>query len=163
MRKMKETEIDLMLQHAGWATICTVNEDGTPYAVEATYFKDNDALGFMINPRGTTAKNIKARPSVLLKLTTSDGPMHNWAGVSLFGMGKMVTEAKAIGRGWDLLSAAMKTDYSAAKEKFIKSPEKSPFLRIAIEKRTGRCSARVNQEINWPYPWDKDAAESTLV
>ena len=151
MRKMNPEEMEKLLTLAGWATICTVNEDGSPYAVEATCFRDGNSIGFMINPRGTTATNIKARPQVLLKYTLSDTPMHNWAGVSLFGVGEMVTDAEAIGKGWDALSVAMNTDYSSAKEKFIKTPEKSPFLKVSFEKMTGRCSARVKEEMTWTF------------
>ena len=151
MRQMDEEEIETLVTKAGWATICTVDGQGAPYAVEATYFRDGDALGFMINPRGTTATHVKARPDVLLKLTASDAAMHHWAGVSLFGKGEMVTDMEAMARGWDTLGAAMDTDYSSARDRFSKTPERSPLLKITVEKRTGRCSARRGEQLVWPF------------
>ncbi|WP_300675093.1 pyridoxamine 5'-phosphate oxidase family protein [Desulfoluna sp.] len=151
MRTMTIEEMETMLTHAGWATICTVRDDGTPYAVEATYFRDGADIGFMINPRGTTATHIKKRPDVLLKLTTSDAAMHHWAGISLFGKAEMVTEKNAMARGWDLLGEAMDTDYSKARDRFCSTPEKSPFLRVTVSESTGRCSARKGASMNWPF------------
>lgn len=140
MRKMTESEIDDVIKSSNWATICTVTPEGMPYAVEATFFIDGQYLGFMINPRGTTMKNLAQNPNLLLKITQTNDDLSKWAGVSLFGTGENITDPVEMKKGWELLGKVMKTDYSKVAEKFTQAERPSPYLRCQITKRTGRSS-----------------------
>jgi hypothetical protein len=47
MREMTTAEIEFVLAHVKWATICTVAPQGRPYAIEATpYREEYDILIF---------------------------------------------------------------------------------------------------------------------
>jgi hypothetical protein len=141
MRKLKEQEIGKIVQKSNWATICTASLDGKVYAIEATYFIiDDNTVGFMINPKGQTMKNVAVNPELLLKITVANKNLSYWAGVSLFGTGQKITEPQEIERGWNLLGKIMKTDYSKSLEKFKNAGANSPFLLCRIIERTGRCS-----------------------
>lgn len=140
MRKMTDEEMESFMASASWATICTVTPEGDPYAIEATPFRDGEMIGFMINPKGTTARNVKANPKVLVKFTFASEDLSDWKGVSCFGTGEFVQDADAIRRGWDLLGKVVKTDYSTLAEKFCADPGKSPMFCVTVEKMTGRCS-----------------------
>ena len=140
MRKMTEDEIWDLVTSSNWATICTVTSEGRPYAIEATHFVTGRSLGFMINPRGRTMRNIKARPDVLLKITRAANDLSSWAGASLFGTARRVVEPDAIAEGWRLLAAVTGADYSKAAEKFTDAGNASPYLLCEITEWTGRCS-----------------------
>lgn len=149
MRRMNQDEMDGVVSKLKWASICTVDGDGKPYAVEATpFFCEND-ICFMINPKGTTAKNLAGDENVLLKYTYAGDDLAEWAGVSLFGRGSFEHDPVKIRQGWSDLGAVMGADYGAAADKFCAVPENSPMLRVRIEKMTGRCSARVNEPFSF--------------
>lgn len=141
MRKMTENEINELVLRSNWATICTVTPDGYPYAIEATYFMNGQSLGFMINPRGCTMCNIVKNSNLLLKITQTNQSLSEWAGVSLFGTGRNITDPNEIQKGWQLLSKVMDTDYSQVAKKFTVPDRPSPYLMCSIAKRTGRCSS----------------------
>lgn len=140
MRKMAEEEIWDLVTSSNWATICTTGPEGRPYAVEATHFVTGRSLGFMINPRGRTMRNIEERPDVLLKITRAADDLSSWAGASLFGTARRVTEPDAIAEGWRLLEAVTGADYSKAAAKFTDAGEASPYLLCEITEWTGRCN-----------------------
>jgi nitroimidazol reductase NimA-like FMN-containing flavoprotein (pyridoxamine 5'-phosphate oxidase superfamily) len=139
MRKMTEAEIHHVVQNSNWATICTVSPEGRPYAVEATYFRDGESFGFMINPRGRTMQNLRLNPNLLLKITQASDDLSTWTGVSLFGTGHNISDHFEIRKGWTLLGKVMKTDYSKIAEKLISHERQSPYLRCTISHSTGRC------------------------
>lgn len=139
MRKMTSEEMDNVIHSVKWASICTVKPDGTPYAIEATPFHDDGKIGFMINPRGTTASNLRDNPSVLLKFTLATPDLSDWKGVSCMGKGSFSRDKEAIERGWNLLGEVMNADYSKIGERFGLSPEKSPLFLVVVENITGRC------------------------
>lgn len=141
MRKMTEQEIQETVARSNWATICTVTPDGKPYAIEATYFIDGEHLGFMINPRGQTMRNLATHAELLLKITLTNADLSVWTGVSLFGTGEQVVDKDHIRQGWAALGAVMNADYSEVAQKFTQSDRPSPYLRCRITHRTGRCSA----------------------
>ncbi len=141
MRIMKDNEIKDMIHNSNWATICTVSPSGIPYAVEATYFIDGESLGFMINPRGQTMRNLTQKSNLLLKITQTNENLSKWAGVSLFGIGKNITDPDEIQKGWNLLGKVMNTDYTQVAKKFINSNRPSPYLRCEIIQQTGRCNS----------------------
>ena len=154
MRRMTEEEIRTALSRANWASICTVGPDMGPYAVEATYFMDDQArVCFMINPRGTTAKNVGQNTKTLVKITLATPELDHWLGVSCFGQGRVETDPGIIARGWEQLGRVMGCDYSAAAEKFAAPGKRSPMLTVAVEAMTGRCSYKKNEAIefgHWP-------------
>lgn len=142
MRKMIEPEIRQSLKLRKWATICTVSPGQMPYAIEATYFMPDDRhMNFMINPRGTTVRNIQKNPHVLVKVTLTDPSLSRWAGISVFGKAAMARSTEKIRHGWALLGQVMNADYSDAAERFARAPEKSPLFVVEIREMTGRCSA----------------------
>jgi nitroimidazol reductase NimA-like FMN-containing flavoprotein (pyridoxamine 5'-phosphate oxidase superfamily) len=149
MRKMTHEEIHRGLSYGRWATICTVSAQSTPYAVEATYFTFEDGIGFMINPRGTTARNLCENPNVLIKVTLADSALDCWAGISCFGRGEFETNREAIRDGWAMLGQVMRQDYSKAAQRFCSKETASPFLRVNIKKLTGRCSAAPGQALSF--------------
>ena len=140
MRSMTASEIDKTIRSCMWATICTVTSEGKPFAIEATPFFDGEKICFMINPRGSTARNIQKNTDVLLKFTQTNSDLSKWFGVSCFGQGFFAGKAEDIRRGWKLLGRVMKTDYGKAAEKFSSNPERSPLFCVKVEKMTGRCN-----------------------
>ena len=75
MRVMTPEEMEKVIGRCNWATICTVDKDGMPYAVEATPFRMDGYHCFMINPRGGTWKNLRHNDNVLLKYTLADATL----------------------------------------------------------------------------------------
>ena len=147
MRNMTASEMKKTVKSCMWASICTVTPEDKPYAIEATPFFDVNKICFMINPRGTTARNIQSNPNVLLKFTQTSPDLSNWLGVSCFGRGLFMRDKEDIRRGWELLGRVMKTDYSKAAEKFSANPERSPLFCVKVEKMTGRSSAKAAEKI----------------
>lgn len=152
MRRMTDEELLTAPDFGKWASICTVTPDNRPYAVEASYFKDDSGnICFMINPRGTTMANIAANPHVLVKITFAGPGVKQWIGVSCFGNGRVETDVDRMIRGWDLLGQAMGDDYSAAAKKFAQPGKPSPMLVVAPEKWTGRCSHKQGEIIDFAW------------
>lgn len=152
MRKMIEPEIRQALQLQKWATICSVSPFQIPHAIEATYFMPHDGqMNFMINPRGTTVRNIQKNPHVLVKVTLTDLSLSRWAGVSIFGKAGMEQSPEKIRHGWALLGQVMNADYSDAAERFARAPEKSPLFVVEIREMTGRCSAGPGSGIDFQW------------
>ncbi len=150
MRNMTSEEILLTLDHGNWASICTVDEDNAPFAIEATYFLPaENRIGFMINPKGTTMKNISINPKVLLKITFTNKDLSCWLGASFFGTARAVRDSVQMTSGWEKLGKVMNSDYSKAAEKFCRPDTPSPFLEITVDKMTGKCSHRQNEPIEF--------------
>jgi nitroimidazol reductase NimA-like FMN-containing flavoprotein (pyridoxamine 5'-phosphate oxidase superfamily) len=152
MRPLSAEEIDVLARRAKWATIVTVRPDGRPYAVEATPFFDGESVCFMINPAGTTRRNLDRSDRVLLKITYSSRDLSLWAGVTLEGTGAFVLDPGAVARGWRLLGEATGEDYSAAAGKFARTPDRSPLFAVKVESVSGRCSARAGEPL--PEYWN---------
>lgn len=146
MRAMREEEMRTLTAQAKWATICSVDESGGPYAIEATPFLMDDCVCFMISPRGGTFKNVSANDRVLLKYTLTWDGLARWAGVSCFGRGRFVADDALLSRGWRLLGEALGQDFSAAEKRFT-GKAKSPLFMVNVERMTGRCSAGIGEEL----------------
>jgi hypothetical protein len=144
---MTESEIDRAVGAIKWASIVTVRPDGRPYAIEATPFLMDGEICFMINPNGTTRKNLDHSDKVLLKFTAASKDLEGWLGVSCQGTGRFVHDGAAIGEGWALLGRVMGADYSKAAERFVKTPGRSPMLAVKVDEKTGRCSSRTGEEL----------------
>lgn len=150
MRRMTREEILFALNHGNWASICTVDLYNRPFAIEATYFLPaKDRIGFMINPRGTTLKNIRNNPNVFIKITYASNDLSCWLGASFWGIGKVETDRDEMKLGWAKLEKVMDTDYSRAIEKFSNPDKASPFLEIQVEQMTGQCSCGKNEDIDY--------------
>ena len=147
---MTPGEMRLVISRCNWATICSVGEDSSPYAIEATPFFMGSAHCFMINPRGGTWKNLRGNPQVLLKYTLATGDLSVWAGVSCRGAGEFVQDENALREGWGLLGKVLGADYSQAAEKFAHCTDRSPLFRVPAPTMTGRCSAAKNEALVLP-------------
>jgi hypothetical protein len=132
---MSEGEIDLIILTLNWATIVTVRPDGRPYAIEATPFLKDKRICFMINPSGTTKKNLDFSDKVLLKFTGASRDLRNWVGVSCQGRGSFIHDSKAIINGWFLLGNVLETDCSNEAALYAFQPENSPMLSVKVTKK----------------------------
>ncbi len=150
MRKMTESEIVELIDISNWATICTVGADQRPYAIEATPFDLDGAIGFMINPRGATQKNLLENKNVLLKYTYAKADLSVWAGVTCYGHGEFVTDPALMRRGWEALGEVMRSDMSQLADRFCSKPERSPMLLVRVTEMTGRCNAKPGQPLSLP-------------
>ncbi|MFP4030923.1 MAG: pyridoxamine 5'-phosphate oxidase family protein [Desulfococcaceae bacterium] len=140
MREMTPREMEMVLERARWATICTVTPEGRPHAIEATPFRDMGDICFMINPAGKTRRNVATNPSILLKYTLANRDLSWWAGVSCQGFGRFDENPASIRRGFARLGQIMGADYAAAGIKHSADGERSPMLRVTFREITGRCS-----------------------
>ncbi|MDR1083480.1 MAG: hypothetical protein LBP22_01170 [Deltaproteobacteria bacterium] len=151
MRALTQEEILKVVKKNIWATIITVRSDGVPYAIEATPFETETETCFMINPNGTTARNLKTSDHVLLKYTMASGDLEEWIGISCLGTGRFVHEKDEIVEGWRLLGLVLGLDFSSAADRFAKTPERSPMLAVKVHQRTGRCSFRPGEAVPEKY------------
>ena len=140
MRRMSAHEMQALVSRAKWATICAVDPQARPYAIEATPFELDGDICFMINPRGGVARCLAENARVLLKYTLASPDVVQWAGVSCQGLGRFDPEAEALGQGWEALGQRLGVDYSAQAERFTASKRSSPLFRVRVEEMTGRCS-----------------------
>jgi sugar/nucleoside kinase (ribokinase family) len=148
MRALTPEEIAQVIERVRWAVICTVCPDSSPYAVEATPYHDGETMCFMINPRGTTWRNLQKNQHVLVKLTITSPCLSFWAGISCVGIGRFDSDPQAIRDGFAVLGRSLGADYSAAGEKYARTPERSPLLRVTISGRSGRCSIMPGQPMD---------------
>ena len=150
MRAMTAEETGAVISRCKWATICTVSEDGEPYAIEATPFVMDGRHCFMINPRGGTWKNLRRNNRVLLKYTLASPALDFWAGVSCRGAGEFVLDGAALREGWRLLGEVMGADYSEAARRFERCTDRTPLFCVTVEETTGRCSAPKDAPLDLP-------------
>lgn len=140
MRKMKQSEIKHFINEHTWATLCTVDAEGKPYAIEFNYFMLNGYICGLIKPVGMTAKNIEHNSNVCLKMCKTDDSCRQFTAVSVFGRGEFVRDDEGVLRGWDMLEERLKLPkgtYAKYKEKFLKKKNKYPIFRIKPERMTG--------------------------
>lgn len=140
MRRMSANEMQAVVGRAKWATICAVDSQARPYAIEATPFELDGEVCFMINPRGGVARCLDGNARVLLKYTLASPDVSQWAGVSCQGLGRFDPESDALRRGWATLGQRLGVDYSAQAERFTAGKRGSPLFRVRVEEMTGRCS-----------------------
>ncbi len=140
MRAMTQEEMERLVGLSEWATICVSGPDGTPYAIEATPFRLEEDICFMINPRGGVYRCIQSNPKVLVKFTKTQSGLGHWAGVSCHGQGRFDPNIEALRRGWKKLGKIMNEDYSKVAS-VLNKPTRSPLFRVRVESVTGRCSA----------------------
>ncbi len=145
MRIMNEKEmLDLLNTHT-WATLCTVDEEGNPYAIEFNYFLMDGYICGLIKPNGMTAKNIANNPNVCIKICRTDDSCREFMAVSVFGKAEFVQDIEGVLKGWDLLEQRLKLPkgtYAKYKDKFLKKKNKYPLFRVKPEKMTGITSLK---------------------
>lgn len=140
MFKMEEDQMKRLLERCAWGTLATTGPDGQPYAIEFTYFMMDGRICAMINPKGTTAKNISKNPKLCFKVCLSDPLCRKFEALSCFGTGSFEQDREIMKRGWDLLEKRLSYDpgtYSKAKEKFSDPELPSPLFKMTIENMTG--------------------------
>lgn len=140
MQKMTKQEIKKFISTYTWATLCTVDAEGKPYAIEFNYFVMNGFICGLIKPSGTTANNISLNPSVCLKICETDKSARKFTAVSCFGKADFVHDDEGVLKGWDLLEQRLGLPsgaYAKFKEKFMKKKNKYPLFRLKVEKMTG--------------------------
>lgn len=153
MRKMNKKEMRELLNDHALATLCTVDAEDTPYAIEFNYFlMDGDICG-LVKPGGTTARNIARNPNVCLKICRTDESCREYRAVSCFGRAAFVDDPGGVLKGWDLLEQRLKLPagaYGKFKEKFQKKKRHYPLFRMKPERMTGVTTAvrRKEQELS---------------
>ncbi|MGE4292638.1 MAG: pyridoxamine 5'-phosphate oxidase family protein [Desulfovibrio sp.] len=147
MRGMSEEEMRELVRRAEWATICAVDPDGSPYAIEATPFFLGQDICFMINPRGGIYRCVTVNERVLVKFTLTVPGLEHWAGVSCMGRGGFDPDLAARSEGWRVLGERLNEDYSKAAQALNK-PGRSPLFRVRVEAMTGRCSAKQGEPLS---------------
>lgn len=145
MRKMKDEEIDTLLQSFGWATLCMVDPEGRPYAIEFSYYIDHGDICGLVHPRGKTARCLAENQSVCVKICDSDAQCKNYRAVSCFGLAafEKLTKPEEVARAWDSLEAQLRLtdgEYSGYKERYLESGRALPLLRIMVNERSGVVS-----------------------
>jgi nitroimidazol reductase NimA-like FMN-containing flavoprotein (pyridoxamine 5'-phosphate oxidase superfamily) len=147
MFKMREDQMKSLFGRCAWGTLCTAGPDGGPYAIEFSYFLMDDKICAMINPKGTTAKNLAKNPQVCFKVCLSDHLCEKFEALSCFGTGCFEQDRDKIALGWDLLEERLGLNpgtYSTVKERF-KDPERaSPLFVLTVEKMTGVANHKEN-------------------
>ena len=153
MRKMKDNEIDALLEGFGWATLCMVDPDSKPYAIEFSYFLENsgDICG-LVHPRGKTAECLGASQAVCVKVCDSDARCERYRAVSCFGNAafEKVTDPHDVARAWDRLEEQLQLtngEYSSYKERYLSSGKSLPLLRIMVFERTGVTGSPRNEPV----------------
>jgi len=141
MRDMKPEEIEEVLKRCEWGTLCTVDEEDKPYAIEYCFDYHDGAIWGVINPKGTSAKNLAQNSNVLFKVIDYKKVDYWWA-ISCFGRAEFLRTFDDVEKGFKLIEKKLRLEegrFDKYIEKFRNKPENSPTLRITIEKKTGRC------------------------
>jgi len=149
MRKMKDNEIDALLEGFGWATLCMVDPDARPYAIEFSYFLENGDICGLVHPRGKTAKCLALTQAVCVKICDSDGQCKRYRAVSCFGIAafEKLTNSDEVARAWDKLEEQLRLtngEYSGYKKHYLETGKSLPLLRIMVSERTGVTSSPRN-------------------
>jgi nitroimidazol reductase NimA-like FMN-containing flavoprotein (pyridoxamine 5'-phosphate oxidase superfamily) len=100
---MEEKQIKDLMKRCTWGTLTTVDENCNPYAIEFTYFMMDGKICALINPNGTTAKNLEKNSNVCFKICLSDPMCKNFEAVSCFGKGFFEQDKEILGIAWDEL------------------------------------------------------------
>ena len=142
MRKINQTEIDQFLAGFGWATLCLVDPDGRPYAIEFSYFLDGEDICGLVHPRGRAAACLESNNNVCVKICDSDRQCKNYRAVSCFGKAwfENLTDPKKVAWAWDCLEAQLRLEngkYGIYKKRYLKSGRALPLFRVMVDARTG--------------------------
>jgi hypothetical protein len=142
---MEEEQMKDLMKRCTWGTLTTVDENGNPYAIEFTYFMMDGKLCALINPNGTTAKNLENNSNVCFKICLSDSLSKKFEAVSCFGKGLFEQDKDKLSKAWNELEKRIvkpKGTYKKFKEKFSDPEKSSPLFLMTIEKMTGVANHR---------------------
>jgi len=153
MRKMKDNEIDALLEGFGWATLCMVDPDSKPYAIEFSYYLENGDICGLVHPRGKTAECLGTSQAVCVKICDSDGQCRRYRAASCFGIAafEKLTDPDDVARAWENLEEQLclkNGEYSGYKDRYLSSGKSLPLLRIMVEERTGVTSSPRDEPVN---------------
>jgi nitroimidazol reductase NimA-like FMN-containing flavoprotein (pyridoxamine 5'-phosphate oxidase superfamily) len=142
MRKITNQEAQLLLKEFCWGTLCSVTFKVNPYAIEFSYFTENNKIYAVINPRGQTAENIKQNPNICFKVCDTDKKNAKYRAISCFGTAKFTSpdSQEKIIFAWKKLAVALGRNENAFKavwNRFSLSEKPLPLLEITINKITG--------------------------
>ena len=142
MRKMKHAEIEQLLTNFGWATLCMINANSHPYAVEFSYFLDGEDICGLVHPRGQAAACLEGNNNVCVKVCDSDPQCTNYRAISCFGRAwfEKLTDPGKVAWAWDSLERQLRLKngkYSIYKEKYLASGRALPLLRVMVDEMTG--------------------------
>jgi nitroimidazol reductase NimA-like FMN-containing flavoprotein (pyridoxamine 5'-phosphate oxidase superfamily) len=143
MFKMKQEDMIALIERRKWGTLCSVCDDGTPYAIECTYFLMNGDICALINPRGKSSWNIARDPRVMFKICESDDLCERFQAISCFGIGEFVSDRNEISKAWDELekrTGLQPGSYEKHKARFADPSVSSPLFKLKIEQMTGRAN-----------------------
>ena len=142
---MTTEEIEELLAAGECTTLCMVDPDGKPYAIEFNYFLDHGDICGLVHPRGKTADCLAANPSVCAKVCNSDARRRSYRGVSCFGKAfyENLTDPDEVAWAWDSLEQQLNLtdgEYLIYKKCYLNSGRALPLLRILVEECTGVTS-----------------------
>ena len=152
MRKTNEQEAKDLLKEFSWGTLCSVTPEGNPYAIEFSYFTENDKIYAIINPRGQTSKNIKVNKNICFKICDTDKNNKKYRAISCFGTAKFSspnTQEKIVD-AWKKLGIALgktETGFKGVWNRFSPSEKPLPLLEITIENISGVTNYGQNNSI----------------
>jgi len=145
MRKMTGNEIEALLATFGWATLCMVDPEGKPYAIEFSYFLDRLDICGMVHPRGRTAECLRGNPAVVVKICDTDPRCRDFRAASCFGEAafEFLTDQHHISFAWDQLEQKLGLEpgtYTAYKRRYLASGRPLPLLRVKVARKSGVIS-----------------------
>ena len=150
MRKMKPAEIKNFIKEFGCATLCMAEKDGSPYAIEYSYFPDNNDICGLVHSTGRASRVLTENNRVCLKICDSDRHCENFTAISCFGTASFerLSDKKKIAWAWDAMERQLGAQgkYDAHKQKYLEGKKTLPLLRIKVLEMTGVTSRprRVN-------------------
>jgi nitroimidazol reductase NimA-like FMN-containing flavoprotein (pyridoxamine 5'-phosphate oxidase superfamily) len=137
---MDEEQMKDLMKRCSWGTLATVSKDGSPYAIEFSYFMMDGKICALINPNGTTAKNLENNPRACFKVCLCDNLCKKFEAISCFGEGSFEQDRGKICLAWNLLEQRLglpSGTYSKFKKKYSDPDKSSPLLTISVDRMTG--------------------------
>lgn len=150
MRKIKESEAYDLLKQFHWGTLCTITPDYNPYAIEYSYFLDEEqTICGIVNPKGQTSKNIAFNPEVCFKVCDTDKINRQYRAISCFGKAYYDSPStqEGIVNAWKQLARSLsrpEDHFKGAYKRFQLPNRPLPLLKIKVERITGVTNYRKN-------------------
>ncbi len=145
MRKMNDAEIRKLMEDMGWATLCLVSPESRPYAIEFSYFLDEEDIFGLVHPFGTAAKCLAKNPHVCIKICDSDPFCSSYRAASLRGPGsfEILSEPEEIIRAWTSLERQLRYPgkYERIMNRYLEKRRSLHLLHVTVLERTGIISS----------------------
>lgn len=146
MRKMNEAEIRKLMEDMGWATLCLVSPESRPYAIEFSYFLDEEDICGLVHPFGTAAKCLAQNPHVCIKICDADPFCRSYRAVSLMGLGcfEVLSQPEEIIWAWTSLERQLRYPgkYEKVMKRYLDKRRPLHLLHVTVIEKTGIISAR---------------------